>query len=76
MSTLPIPDIGAFEVRAAIAQYDGGLLRSSGSDLPVRQCLLAVACWAGGEMGFGQFCPPQKKSGPRTAPFHEWKFFE
>ena len=29
----PIPDIDAFEERAAIAQYDGGLTRKQAEDL-------------------------------------------
>ena len=33
MNTLPIPDIDAFEERAAIAQYDGGLSRRTAEDL-------------------------------------------
>ena len=31
--TGPIPDIDAFEERAAIAQYDGGLSRKQAEDL-------------------------------------------
>lgn len=31
-----IPDIEAFEERAAIAEYDGGLLRSEAEDLAAR----------------------------------------
>jgi hypothetical protein len=33
MRPLPIPDIDAFEERAAIAQYDGGLSRRTAEDL-------------------------------------------
>ena len=32
-----IPDIDAFEERAAIAQYDGGLSRKAAEDLAARQ---------------------------------------
>ena len=32
-----IPDIEAFEERAAIAEYDGGLSRSAAEDLAARQ---------------------------------------
>jgi hypothetical protein len=32
-----IPDIDAFEERAAIAEYDGGLSRSEAEDLAARQ---------------------------------------
>jgi len=32
-----IPDIDAFEERAAIAQYDGGLTRVEAEDLAARQ---------------------------------------
>ncbi len=32
-----IPDIDAFEERAAVAQYDGGLSRSGAEDLAARQ---------------------------------------
>ena len=32
-----IPDIEAFEERAAIAQYDGGLSRTEAEDLAARQ---------------------------------------
>ena len=33
---MPIPDIEAFEERAAIAEYDGGLSRSEAEDLAAR----------------------------------------
>ncbi|MDU8914035.1 hypothetical protein [Aestuariicoccus sp. MJ-SS9] len=33
---MTIPDIEAFEERAAIAQYDGGLSRSDAEDLAAR----------------------------------------
>lgn len=32
----PVPDIDAFEDRAAIAQYDGGLTREAAEDLAAR----------------------------------------
>jgi hypothetical protein len=32
----PVPDIDAFEERAAIAQYDGGLTREAAEDLAAR----------------------------------------
>ena len=32
----PVPDIEAFEERAAIAQYDGGLSRDAAEDLAAR----------------------------------------
>jgi hypothetical protein len=32
----PIPDIEAFEERAAIAEYDGGLTRQAAEDLAAR----------------------------------------
>ena len=32
----PVPDIDAFEERAAIAQYDGGLKREAAEDLAAR----------------------------------------
>lgn len=32
----PVPDIDAFEERAAIAEYDGGLSRSAAEDLAAR----------------------------------------
>ena len=32
----PVPDIDAFEERAAIAQYDGGLRREAAEDLAAR----------------------------------------
>lgn len=32
----PVPDIDAFEERAAIAQYDGGLNREAAEDLAAR----------------------------------------
>lgn len=32
-----IPDVEAFEERAAIAEYDGGLSRSAAEDLAARQ---------------------------------------
>jgi hypothetical protein len=32
----PVPDIEAFEERAAIAEYDGGLTRKAAEDLAAR----------------------------------------